>query len=103
MESPRHPMPTLTCERLSRRTATWQEKQPVITGLSHPIMQLSSDGRWLATEEQIRAGARHTIDHQRKVWNLATGMEMAWKETVTGNPLWCEFEPAQGRTAELDF
>jgi len=83
-------------------TATWQEKKPAITyeGRSSNTIQLSPDGRWLATEEQVPAG-RHIRVDQRDVWNLVTGMETAWKETLSGEPHAASSRPPQGGPQSL--
>jgi WD40 repeat protein len=65
-------------------TAMWQEKRPAMSVPSYrPTWQFSPDGRWLATYEEVHHGHGHTLGYRRVVWNLATGLKTAWKETDT--------------------
>jgi WD40 repeat protein len=67
-------------------TATWKERIPVIAVSSLSSWVFSPDGRWLATISEEGSLGSHVRVQRRDIWNLATGEETAWKETIIGTP-----------------
>ncbi len=75
-------------------TGSWQERR-VIKGKFSSGFRFSPDGKWLATTADTTPIGAHARSILVQVWNLATGEEVAWKETG-GSLGQLRKRPAQG-------